>query len=273
MTIRGQVSTDALGSALPLNRPAYGYGRPAWTQTDMLAFRYVTDARAAAAVLPEHLELDDHPRAALVFYNYGVSSVGPYREAIQQIEVTLDGRRANWIRHIYVTNDNALVGGRELIGNPKLLGAIDFDRSRETANGLFQARLERPSGVPLAYGVFQPQVFDGPVEGVRETWLGLRRVPALTGGPAALDEYVRTEVEVRAEEMWRGTGAPAFTGYSALDPLHQIPVVEPVEAVLGINMTLTPVGMESVSVTAINDNTRAATAHSGAASGASREIS
>ncbi|WP_240204607.1 acetoacetate decarboxylase family protein [Streptomyces actuosus] len=68
------------------------------------------------------------------------------------------------------------------------------------------------------------------------------------GGPAALDEFVRTEVEVRAEEMWRGTGAPAFTGHSEVDPLHRIPVVEPVETVLGIDMTLTPLSMEPVSV-------------------------
>ncbi|MEU9008658.1 hypothetical protein AB0D12_02475 [Streptomyces sp. NPDC048479] len=76
----------------------------------------------------------------------------------------------------------------------------------------------------------------------------LQYVPTLTAGPTPLDEFVLTDVEVKAEEMWRGTGAPAFTGYSAVDPLHEIPVVEPVESVLGINMTLTPAGMETVPV-------------------------
>ncbi|MBN0048389.1 acetoacetate decarboxylase family protein [Streptomyces actuosus] len=83
----------------------------------------------------------------------GISSAGPYREATQQIDVSLDGRRVNRIRHIHATNANALVGRRELIGNPKLPAAIEFDRSRETASGPFQAPLERPAGAAGVRGL------------------------------------------------------------------------------------------------------------------------
>jgi acetoacetate decarboxylase len=246
--IQGQVAASDFGKAMPVNSTPYGVGTPTWTHTDAIAFQYRTDPAQAAAVLPAQFEIDDNPTAALLFFDYGISGVGGYREVVQSVEVTVDGKKAHFIRHIYVTNDTAMAGGRELLGHPKMLAEIHFDWRERSSAGLLHGRIERPAGVPLAYGVFKPQIYAGPMSGTAPV-VGLRHLPASTPGqPPAISEFVFADVTAEADEVWFGTGAPALTGYSTIDPLHQLPVVEPLQAIFatGIKITGLPAGVTPV---------------------------
>ena len=107
---------------------------------------------------------------------------------------------------------------------PKKIAKIDVDH--QTA---YVARLERPNGLLLATATLRPEQPD-PQFVVPHSmhYLTLRVIPnPLPGSAPSLCELVDTTWVVTSGEMWTAAGSFRYTGASALDPLHEIPVVTP----------------------------------------------
>ncbi|MBP1822949.1 acetoacetate decarboxylase family protein [Mycobacterium sp. OAE908] len=207
---------------------------------DMLSLTYLTDAQTAAQVVPSMLTIDDRPECTLTFLSYGMSPAGPYREVFQSISCRLDGRRYQYIVHIYVTNELAMVAGREWLGCPKQLATIRLDDNCGDALGIITAELARPASVPLACAQFRPQQRVAIAEAAEVAALNLRIIPpAIPGQPPAIRELIPSTLAPSGGEIWLGQGSLRLTGDSDFAPLHLLPVEEMLAATLTRNASLT----------------------------------
>jgi acetoacetate decarboxylase len=105
-----------------------------WTDIDVVIIDYLTDAKSAAAMLPEELstfpipELPGYALVKQVWAHYRGGSFGPYNEFMPVIPCLFDGQMYLDVPLIYVDNDAAMAGGREIGGWPKKMAKIEFDR-------------------------------------------------------------------------------------------------------------------------------------------------
>jgi acetoacetate decarboxylase len=122
-----------------------------WTDIDVVIVDYLTDANNAAAMLPEQLstfpipELPGYAAVKAVWAHYRDSSFGPYNEFMPVIPCLFNGEMYLDVPLIYVDNDSAMAGGREIGGWPKKMAKIEFDR----IGNEYRCSLER-HGVRLA---------------------------------------------------------------------------------------------------------------------------
>jgi len=239
MSIAGRLTRQQFGSSMPVDAPAYPRPPYAYRDAELVVFEYLTDADAAAAVLPAPLCLTDEPTVELTFARYPWSTLGPYNEVIVSLLCTYGGQPYKHSVVLYVDSDTALISGRELAGFPKKLARIDV-----RPGAAYACSLERPAGVGLCTAVFQPA---GPVPLTLPTTRQLTSLrvfadPEREGG-FSLAELVQTDWIIESGEAFAGTGSFSFTGVSALDPLHLLPVRKPLYGILmRCNMTVAGTG-------------------------------
>jgi acetoacetate decarboxylase len=105
-----------------------------WSDIDVVIVDYLTDANSAAAMLPEQMstfpipELPGYAAVKAVWAHYRDSSFGPYNEFMPVIPCLFNGELYLDVPLIYVDNDAAMAGGREIGGWPKKMADIKFDR-------------------------------------------------------------------------------------------------------------------------------------------------
>lgn len=231
MAIQGRLSPADLGSVVPVTSPPYVPGRRDYEGIDTLRFRYRTDGEAAAALLPDVFEVEDRPIATISWVSFGVSSPGAYREVATTIDCRWGEEVFSFALRYYVTNDTAMVAGREWIGFAKMGGHVDWDPRAVTTDAPIRAALERPKGLLLATGVFMPTEWVGPGREKSFTSWNLRVVPhAIPTEEPSVRELVRYGFTISGGSVWKGIGAPHFSGASPIDPLHELPVLEMVDA-------------------------------------------
>jgi hypothetical protein len=159
----------------------------------MLSLTYRTDFSIAAQIAPDALELDDQPQVTLSFINYGTSGAGSYREVVHSIACRHQGQPVGYVPHIFVTNEPAVLAGREWLGWPKLLADISFSTQTTTMDGVIRACLERPAGVELVVAEFVPaQRLDDEMLVARgdNVTMNLRVIPSAGARRAPLDRGV-----------------------------------------------------------------------------------
>ena len=133
MPLSGQLTKDRFGYALPVDAPLYTPFPLYYEDVRILLFPYLTDASAAAALLPSQFELvpadaaGKYAIAQVVFARYPFSNIGAYNEVAQTLVVTYKGTPGSYAVRLHVTNDQAMAAGREIGGFPKRLGNISFD--------------------------------------------------------------------------------------------------------------------------------------------------
>ncbi len=188
-----------------------------------------------AALLPEGLALaDDPPIGAVSFYRYGGSIFGPYLEVTSILRVrTESGLTGLYVPYIYVTTDVAMASGREGMGAPKKLAAIELTRWSD----IVQGTLERPPGKRLITVTMKP--FDRLDPALKEAFVSderivftLRHVPGLDGH-GGLTQLIATSMQTRSHKDARGndivfTGPVSLTydSPSVIDPVHNLQVGE-----------------------------------------------
>lgn len=228
MGIPGRLTKQQFGASMPVDAPAYPRPPYAYRDAELVVFEYVTDADAAAALLPASLELTDEPTVELSFARYPWSTLGPYNELIVALLCTHGGQPYKHAVVLYVDSDTALVSGRELAGFPKKLARITVE-----PGAVYGCRLERPAGITLCTGVFEaaaPVPF--PLPSTRQ-FTSLRALPDPENpGGFSLAELVQTDWIIEAGEVFMGTGSCHLTGVSALDPLHLLPIRRPLVSML-----------------------------------------
>jgi acetoacetate decarboxylase len=225
--ITGQLGRDRFGYSMPVDAPLYEPFPLYYEDARILLFPYLTDAAKAAALVPPPLEVvtvDPQGTLALgevVFAKYPFSNIGAYNEVAQTIAVTYKGTPGAYAVRLHVTNDQALAAGREIGGFPKKLGVIRFDEGE-----VYTSTLEAPAGQLICSAELAPMQ---PVPWLAElpiTYYSLRVIP----NPAdpktpSLAQLVQSTWVLDHGTFWSARGMASFTGVSAQNPYHSLPIV------------------------------------------------
>ena len=219
MGIQGKLTKAQLGYCLPVDAPLYERLPFFYKGVNMLIYEYVTDADAAAALLPSQLELTDPPTVTLIFAEYPWSTLGPYNEVAQSLKCTYNGQPMSYAVRLHVTADSAMSAGREIAGFPKKMADIAF-----TKGDLYLATIDRPPGLRLCSATFRPtQVAPIPLPWTLP-FVCLRLIPSPeNNAPPSLLQLVGTEWVFESGEIWSGQGSFQYTGASDFDPYHKLP--------------------------------------------------
>jgi acetoacetate decarboxylase len=165
----GTVSLKNMEAAfsIPASGPTYKAAPEwTWTDSDFVVVDYLTDAKSAAAFLPEGMttvpipELPGYSLVKQVWAHYGDSSFGPYNEFFVVIPALYQGQPSLYTPLIYVDRDSAMAGGREIGGWPKKIGDIRMARIGNEYRLAFSR-----DGKPLVSAEMQvgPKLFSTPL--------------------------------------------------------------------------------------------------------------
>jgi len=229
LSITGQLGRDRFGYSMPVDAPLYEPFPLFYEDARILLFPYLTNAAKAAALVPPPLEVVTvDPQGALalaevVFARYPFSNIGAYNEVAQTVAVTYKGVPGAYAVRLHVTNDQALAAGREIGGFPKKLGAITFDEGE-----VYTSTLDVPAGQRICSAELAPLQ---PVPWLTElpiTYYSLRVIP----NPAdpknpSLAQLVESTWVLDHGTFWSARGMATFTGVSALNPYHALPILQP----------------------------------------------
>jgi acetoacetate decarboxylase len=221
---KGQLTKDRFGASMPVDAPYYQSPPFYYRDARSMTVTFETDPDAAAAILPEGLELPVPSHAALMVVHYPTSTFGPYNEAILGLRCRWQGEDHVYIAHIVVDTVPPLVGGREIWGYPKKIADIELQKQDEFIRGT----VERPAGVRLVTAAMRPERPLPPAGGVDPGVLSLRVIPsAELDQPPAVAELIQVpSTDRRTHEAWSGPATLRFDAGSALDPWHVLPVRE-----------------------------------------------
>jgi acetoacetate decarboxylase len=153
--LKGKLTKENFGPSMPSYAPTYPAFGPEgwkWIDIDAVLIDYMTDAAAAAEMLPAQCNLLAIPMAPgqsamkMLFANYRAGTLPPYLECIQTIPCIYKGQLYLYVAQIWVTTDSAMVSGREAGGYPKKLADIGVDWHGEIGTGYLDRSQERPIG-------------------------------------------------------------------------------------------------------------------------------
>src|SRR3989304_4952625 len=119
MKRKGKLNPAKMGMTMPVNAPAFVDKPPYWRGVKSYTFNYITDPKAAAALVPEPLLIPEPVKATLIFNDFKWSTGGPYYELLQGINVEFEGEACLYFPQLAVTEAVPLLAGREIYGFPK----------------------------------------------------------------------------------------------------------------------------------------------------------
>jgi len=250
----GKISINKSDAAMPATGPLYVVPKVAsWDDTDVAIVDYVTDARKAAALLPEGVttfpikDLPGFAAVKLTWANYRQSTYGPYHEFIVSIPCLWKGELYLYVPYIYVTTDAAMAAGRETGGWPKKIADIDlkrvgdslaltFDRGdaevtakMEIAGKILSTPLPKDKppflGYPYNMTLVLPKPTGKPQETVPLPTMSLRVIPGVGANYAkpALAQLIGADWKF-AGDFFGSSGTTVNIRGSKEDPLEALPV-------------------------------------------------
>lgn len=209
-----------------------------FTNVQLLDFVYYTDLATVQKIIPECFELSEKPVVIFRVANFGFNRHGQYREVMPFVLVTYEGGNYLYSPLTYVTQDAALIAGREPMGVPKLFANIEFNAFKEEPSSMVHMSMSRPAEVPLLYAVVRQLYYGGRVEDQKvsspvpiDGTIALRSFP---GDPPIRDLVISNGTTLEGD-IWPCKGTIKFTGYSDIDDFQSMPVVEPISTTLTLN--------------------------------------
>lgn len=219
------------------------YARKAWTfyDAEILWVVWETSDTTIARLLPPPLKPAKRPLALAFIANYPRTDFGiTYREAALALQADFGGVEASYICAMHVTDDMALLGGREIWGYPKKMADVAFYREGQSAGGWgerhgirylsIQAQLtgnlNAPDAADEIVEVFGPPNLNGVSYDYNfkyfpsPDWQGFDYTPRLVRGENAF--------ELQTIEVGEAT---LTLKPSALDPWSEVEVVRMVGAI------------------------------------------
>jgi acetoacetate decarboxylase len=251
--VKGQVTLKNHGfsmGALYENLPEW-----TWDNIDVVILDYLTDAKSAAAFLPEQVttlpipELPGYSAIKQVWAHYRDSSMGPYEEFIATIPCLYNGQMFLHVPFIYVDTDRAMASGREIGGWPKKLAAIRMDRigneyrcslerhgeriasvGMNVGGKLFSTPLpaDKPVSLPYPYNMTLalPPPTGKAQESVAFPTSTLKVIPGVEpGNPPSVARLIGAPWHMKGA-FHSGSGASAAYGRSDDDPLYKLPILQ-----------------------------------------------
>lgn len=228
-------STQDPMRSMPLDSPLYELdplrGVEYWGCRALIALFSI--ACDISEILPEGVRAaGEQPLGMVLVAEYGASTLGRYSELTSFVQVrTPEGTLAMYVPYIYVTNDAALAAGREVIGAPKKLAAIELADGCDAVQGT----LERPAGKRLVTLTvkpsrrLEPELLAGAMP-PGTPCLSLRHLPAPPGG-TLVHELVQWSSELSLHSdakgdqcAFAGAGSLTYDSPSAIDPVHRLAV-------------------------------------------------
>lgn len=217
----GRLTKDKIGFSMPASAPLYQKPPFYYTNVESLVVVYETDEEAALELLPEGLELQSPPTAAIRVNSYPFSTFGAYNEIIIGIACLWQGEPRFYPPFVALDQDAPFAGGREIWGVAKKLAHIEFRKENE----LFMGSVERPRGNRLCTVIVKPE---SPLDVKSLVWppaIHLRVIPSPEEGqPPSLAELVELPNSTQAHEWWGGQGSVCFDSISEIDPWYRLKV-------------------------------------------------
>jgi acetoacetate decarboxylase len=219
---RGTLTPERFGYSTPIDAPLYP--RPPWHYRDaqFVVVTYETDPDAAARALPADLALTSPAVAQVTVAHYPSTPVGPYTEAIQQIQCEWAGQRRSYISKILLDNDGAIAAGREIFGFPKKFAFVELRREGDALTGT----LERPRGHRLlTVTITLAERLELPSQPQAGAVVSLRLIPNIEENkrPSVM-ELTEVTISSNIKEAWAGQGSLEFGPPSEADPWSALPV-------------------------------------------------
>jgi acetoacetate decarboxylase len=269
---KGTVSLKNMQAAfsIPTSGPLYKAAPEwFWKDVDFVLVDYLTDAKSAAAFLPEGMttlpipDLPGYSAVKQIWARYGDSSFGPYNELFVLIPALHNGQVSLYNPLIYVDRDSAMSGGREIGGWPKKLGDIRIERFGNEYKLSFTRNGQRLVSAEMQVG---SKLFSTPLPATTPVRLSYPYnltlpLPAPTGQPQPTVPFPTTTMKIipgvgsdnpapaLAQLIWGpwqvkgdffgGSGTSVTYQRSEDDPFYKLPVLKVIgSAYISGGMTL-----------------------------------
>ena len=208
--------------SMPLTSPAYPRGPYHFCQREFLIITYRTEMEALRAVVPEPLEVVD-PLVKFEFIRMPDSSgYGDYTESGQCIPVSFRGVAGSYVHGMYLNNQPAIAGGRELWGFPKKWASPRLAVDSDTLLGTLDYGAVRLATATMGYK-HAPADHAAVLAGLAAPNFLLKIMPHVDGS-ARICELVRYyTTQVTLHGAWTGPGSLELHPH-ALAPVAALPV-------------------------------------------------
>jgi acetoacetate decarboxylase len=181
------------------------------------------------AIVPEPLALD----APLVKYEFicmpDSTGFGDYTESGQVISVSLNGRGGSYTHCMFVDDESAIAGGRELWGFPKKLASPSLNVEKDTLIGTLDYGSVRVATGTMGY---KHRTLDRlQVKAALAAPNFLMKLIPHVDGTARICELVEYRLEdIELHGAWAGPGSLQLNPH-ALAPVAELPVLQVVSAI------------------------------------------
>ena len=215
--------------AMPLTNPAFPPGPYRFVDREYLIITYRTDPERLRAIVPAPLTVE----APLVKYEFirmpDSTGFGDYTESGQVIPVSFKGRPGSYTHSMFLDDESAIAGGRELWGFPKKLASPSFKTEKDTLVGTLDYGPVRVATGTMGY---KHSALD--TSQIKQAMSApnflLKVIPHVDGSAriCELVEYRLEEITVRG--AWAGPGSLQLNPH-ALAPVAELPVLQVISAV------------------------------------------
>ena len=213
----------ATAFAMPLTSPAFPRGPYHFKHREFLVITYRTELEALRAVVPEPLDIT----APLVKFEFirmpDSSGFGDYTESGQIIPVSFHGMQGNYVHGMYLNDQPAIAGGRELWGFPKKSATPQLNVEIDTLVGTLDYGKVRIATATMG---FKHHAADHPavLAALAAPNFLLKIIPHVAGS-ARICELVRYyTTQVTLTGAWTGPGSLELHPH-ALAPVFDLPVL------------------------------------------------
>jgi acetoacetate decarboxylase len=222
--------------AMPLTSPAFPRGPYLFKNREFMVITYRTDPEALRAVVPEPLQITE-PIVRFEFIRMPNSTgFGDYTEAGQIIPVGFNGVKGNYAHGMYLNDQPAIAGGRELWGFPKKKASPHLDIDIDTLVGTLDYGKVRIATATMGFK-YKPADQAAVVASLGQPNFLLKIIPHVDGS-ARICELVRYHTtEVTLKGAWTAPASLELHPH-ALAPAAELPVLK-VESALHFVADLT----------------------------------
>lgn len=191
--------------SIPLASPSYPHGPFRFKNREYLIISYESDPHAIREALPEPLEPEGNHTVLYEFINMPDSSgFGAYTESGVVIPSTFKGAPVNFVAQMYLDNEPAISGGREIWGFPKKYAKPKLNVIHDTLTGVLEYG---PINVAIGTMAYKYQAIaseDSLVAAIQKPNINLKIIPDADGSPGIVQlvEYRLADVELKG--AWSG---------------------------------------------------------------------